>query len=78
MPHITVKLFEGRDKDTKMKLAKALQAETGKGIGLWDRACDRCRGGIRTWRSGEMYMTMIFREIPIFFCRRPMTGTQNI
>ena len=30
MPHITVKLFEGRDKDTKMKLAKALQAELGR------------------------------------------------
>lgn len=30
MPHISVKLFEGRDDATKLALAKALQAELGR------------------------------------------------
>lgn len=33
MPHISVKLFEGRNSDTKLALAKALQAELAQVLG---------------------------------------------
>lgn len=33
MPHISVKLFEGRSNETKMTLAKALQEELGRVLG---------------------------------------------
>lgn len=33
MPHISVKLFEGRDDATKLALARALQAELGRVLG---------------------------------------------
>ena len=33
MPHISVKLFEGRNNATKLALAKALQAELARVLG---------------------------------------------